>query len=80
MKVKMNVNFFGMPEPKTNVNSDTQEIPIELPHKETVTLQNENEKSRFTNSPLANDPTNSIANERPKRICRSPAYLKNYES
>ena len=26
MKVKMNVNFFGMPEPKTNVNSDTQEI------------------------------------------------------
>ena len=43
MKVKMNVNFLGMPEPKTNVNADTQEIPIELPHKETVTLQNENE-------------------------------------
>ena len=59
-----------MPEPKTNLNSDTQESPIELPTKETVTLQNENEQSELTNTPVANDPTNSIPDETLKRIRR----------
>ena len=57
-----------MPEPKTNLNSATQGNLIELLPKETVTLQNENEQSEFTNTLVTNDSTNTVPNERLKRI------------
>ena len=69
-----------MPEPKTHLHSDTQKILIDLTPTVSVTLQNENEPSEFTNTPLVNDPTYSIPNERPKCICRLLAYLKDDEA
>ena len=69
-----------MPEPKAHLHSDTQKILIDLTPTVSVTLQNENEPSEFTNTPLVNDPTYSIPNERPKCICRLLAYLKDDEA
>ena len=69
-----------MPEPKTHLHSDTQKILIDLTPTVTVTLQNENEPSEFTHNPLANGPTYTIPNERPKFICRLLANLKDYEA
>ena len=39
-----------VPKPKTNLNSDIQESPIDLTLKETATLQTENEQLKYTNS------------------------------
>ena len=39
-----------VPKPKTNLNSDIQESPIDLTLKETATLQTENEQLNYTNS------------------------------
>ena len=64
-----------VPEPKTNLNSGIQESPIDLTPKEAATLQTENQQSKYTNSPLTNNTTDSIPNKRPKRTRRPPAYL-----
>ena len=64
-----------MPKSKTNLNSDIHESPIDLTHKETATLQTENEQLKHTNPPITNNATASVPNERPKRLRRSPRYL-----
>ena len=69
-----------MPKRKTNLNSDIQESPIDLTHKETATLQPENEQSKYTNSPITNNATAPVPNERPNHIFRPPSYLKDYET
>ena len=45
-------------EPKTNLNSGTQESPIELLCKDIFTLQNKNEQSGFTSTLITNGSTN----------------------
>ena len=60
-----------MPELKINLNRATEGNPTELLPKETGTLQNENKQLEFRNTPVTNDPANSIPNERPKRIFQS---------
>ena len=44
-------------EPKTNLNSNIQENPIDFIPKETATLQTENEQLKYTNSPITNNTT-----------------------
>ena len=67
-------------KPKTNLNSDIQESPIDLTPKETATLQTEDEQLKYKNSPITNNTTASVPNKRPKHIRRHPSYLKDYEA
>ena len=53
-----------MPKPKTDLNSDIQESRVDLTPKETATLQTANEQLKYTNSPITNNTTVSIPNER----------------
>ena len=53
-----------MPKPKTDLNSDIQESRVDLTPKETAILQTANEQLKYTNSPITNNTTVSIQNER----------------
>ena len=69
-----------VPKPKTNLNSDIYESPIDLTPKETATLQTENKQLKHTNTQITNNTTASVPNERPKCLHRPPGYLKDHET
>ena len=63
-----NENELVVPKPKTSLNSDIHESPIDLTPKETATLQTKNEQLKHTNPPITNNTTASFPNKRPKRV------------